>query len=395
MFVSSFARGVPRVLPRLGVRAARARARSVVAGGGVSPPLARGGRGSGRARFLASRAAAGETATGAREGGLAAARAAQATRLHRFYVDERLPDAGGVVFLTREDTRHATRSLRLGPGALLEVCDGRGGVAPAEVLAIEDRGRDGAVAAVAPTREPARTAFDGPRWDVAVACGGLKGGRADWLVEKCAELGAASVVPLLTERSPTIGKENAPGGEYDDATGGDTTSGGKKKKKKVKKAIGADAGGSDLRSAEGGGRGSRWARVARAASKQCLRAHALEVAPATTLEAMLDRVRAAPVALLAAAGAPPLREVLRGEGGGEGGGGGGGGEGAGMIGRTGGGVLLVGPEGDFTDEEVEALIRAGAKPVGLGPLRLRVETAAVSLVACVAVMHPGEAPPGC
>jgi 16S rRNA (uracil1498-N3)-methyltransferase len=203
-------------------------------------------------------------------------------------------------------------------------------------------------------------------------------------------------VPLLTERSPTIGKENAPGGEYDDATGGDTTSGGKKKKKKKnKEAIGADAGGSDLRSAEGGGRGSRWARVARAASKQCLRAHALEVAPATTLEAMLDRVRAAPVALLAAAGAPPLREVLRGEGGGEGGGGGGGGEGAGMIGRTGGGVLLVGPEGDFTDEEVEALIRAGAKPVGLGPLRLRVETAAVSLVACVAVMHPGEAPPGC
>ena len=84
-----------------------------------------------------------------------------------------------------------------------------------------------------------------------------------------------------------------------------------------------------------------------------------------------------------------------GGGGGEGGGGGGGGEGAGMIGRTGGGVLLVGPEGDFTDEEVEALIRAGAKPVGLGPLRLRVETAAVSLVACVAVMHPGEAPPGC
>ena len=334
MFVSSFARGVPRVLPRLGVRAARARARSVVAGGGVSPPLARGGRGSGRARFLASRAAAGETATGAREGGLAAARAAQATRLHRFYVDERLPDAGGVVFLTREDTRHATRSLRLGPGALLEVCDGRGGVAPAEVLAIEDRGRDGAVAAVAPTREPARTAFDGPRWDVAVACGGLKGGRADWLVEKCAELGAASVVPLLTERSPTIGKENAPGGEYDDATGGDTTSGGKKKKKKKKKeAIGADAGGSDLRSAEGGGRGSRWARVARAASKQCLRAHALEVAPATTLEAMLDRVRAAPVALLAAAGAPPLREVLRGEGGGDGGGGGGGAAAAAAKGR--------------------------------------------------------------
>ncbi|KAG4998429.1 hypothetical protein JHK82_029220 [Glycine max] len=34
--------------------------------------------------------------------------------------------------------------------------------------------------------------------------GTLKGGRADWLLEKCTELGANSVTPLLTERSPSI-----------------------------------------------------------------------------------------------------------------------------------------------------------------------------------------------
>ena len=34
--------------------------------------------------------------------------------------------------------------------------------------------------------------------------GSLKGGRADWLVEKCTELGASSVTPLLTEQSPSI-----------------------------------------------------------------------------------------------------------------------------------------------------------------------------------------------
>jgi hypothetical protein len=39
---------------------------------------------------------------------------------------------------------------------------------------------------------------------VAVACGTLKGGRGDWLVEKVAELGGASLLPLLTDRSPEV-----------------------------------------------------------------------------------------------------------------------------------------------------------------------------------------------
>jgi 16S rRNA (uracil1498-N3)-methyltransferase len=43
-------------------------------------------------------------------------------------------------------------------------------------------------------------------------------------------------------------------------------------------------------------------------------------------------------------------------------------------------MLLVGPEGDFTGEEMDALLAAGAIPVGLGSNRLRVETAAMSMV---------------
>jgi 16S rRNA (uracil1498-N3)-methyltransferase len=42
--------------------------------------------------------------------------------------------------------------------------------------------------------------------------------------------------------------------------------------------------------------------------------------------------------------------------------------------------LMIGPEGDFTQEEVEMALRLGAKAVHLGPKRLRTETAAV--VAC-------------
>jgi 16S rRNA (uracil1498-N3)-methyltransferase len=44
------------------------------------------------------------------------------------------------------------------------------------------------------------------------------------------------------------------------------------------------------------------------------------------------------------------------------------------------GFLIVGPEGDFTAEERAALDAAGFRRVGLGPTRLRTETAAIALV---------------
>ncbi len=44
-------------------------------------------------------------------------------------------------------------------------------------------------------------------------------------------------------------------------------------------------------------------------------------------------------------------------------------------------VLLIGPEGDFTPDEVQLAFTAGYKPVSLGSRRLRTETAA--MVCCV------------
>lgn len=46
--------------------------------------------------------------------------------------------------------------------------------------------------------------------------------------------------------------------------------------------------------------------------------------------------------------------------------------------------VLVGPEGGFTEDEVEAALQAGAELVSLGPRRLRAETAAI--VAAAGVM---------
>ena len=47
--------------------------------------------------------------------------------------------------------------------------------------------------------------WQGPKWEVAVACFSLKKDRGDWLVEKCTELGAWGLRPILTTRSPHLG----------------------------------------------------------------------------------------------------------------------------------------------------------------------------------------------
>ena len=52
--------------------------------------------------------------------------------------------------------------------------------------------------------------WEGPRWEVVVALGGLRGGRAETLVEKISEIGAWSLRPLLTTRSRTIGIHHQP-----------------------------------------------------------------------------------------------------------------------------------------------------------------------------------------
>ena len=55
-----------------------------------------------------------------------------------------------------------------------------------------------------------------------------------------------------------------------------------------------------------------------------------------------------------------------------------------LVGKTPASVLvLIGPEGDFTSQEVEQAINSGFQPVTLGDNVLRVETAAVAVAACL------------
>ena len=50
-------------------------------------------------------------------------------------------------------------------------------------------------------------------------------------------------------------------------------------------------------------------------------------------------------------------------------------------------TLLVGPEGDFTEEEIGAALKAGYRPFHLGESRLRTETAAVYSCAAISLRY--------
>jgi 16S rRNA (uracil1498-N3)-methyltransferase len=100
---------------------------------------------------------------------------------------------GAVVQLPAGAARHV-QVLRLQPGAPLTLFDGRGGEWDATV---QTMGRSDVSVRIglhrAVEREPLRA--------VHLALGMPANERMDWLVEKAAELGAASVQPLVTERS--------------------------------------------------------------------------------------------------------------------------------------------------------------------------------------------------
>lgn len=98
----------------------------------------------------------------------------------------------------------------------------------------------------------------------------------------------------------------------------------------------------------------RWERIVRAAAGQCDRSHLPTIHPERDLAVLLAAADLPGSRWLAAPGSEavlgPSPESA---------------------------VLLIGPEGGLTADEIEAATRSGFRPVSLGPLTLRAETAAL------------------
>ncbi|OWM79143.1 hypothetical protein CDL15_Pgr003314 [Punica granatum] len=234
--------------------------------------------------------------------------------LPRFFSEVLPRSKGGVVRVQGDEFFHMTRVLRLTTNDRVELFNGKGGLVSGCIQCIDRAGVD-----FVALEDPKLVSPPSPQWHVVAALGTLKGGRADWLVEKCAELGASSVTALLTERSPSISENRV----------------------------------------------DRLERVILAASKQCQRLHEMVVHPPTKISDVLPKVSQSKLSFLAVAEAPPLMSALT------------------SLELKSDGLLIVGPEGDFTAKELKQLTEAGATAIGLGPNRLRVETATIALLAAL------------
>lgn len=106
----------------------------------------------------------------------------------------------------------------------------------------------------------------------------------------------------------------------------------------------------------------RWAAVARAATKQSRRSRVPEITALATTDAVIGRLRAATLGLVLheAAAARLARLTLP---------------------DTGDVVVVVGPEGGISDEELDAFTQCGGLPVRLGESVLRTSTAGVAATA--------------
>jgi len=237
-----------------------------------------------------------------------------------------------MVHLIEDDYKHV-RALRLQPGAKVDLCDGRGGLVSAVIGEISQPLHRVELVTLEDLRQIDRR---GTQWEIVVACGSVKGGRADWLVEKAVELGASGLTPLQCERSPRVTD----------------------------------------------GRTNRWQRLVSAACKQSLRTHSMALHSPIDVEQLAIDIRATPVSFLASQGGVPLlpaynawaqRNETRT-----------------LRGRDRRALLIVGPEGDFTEEEKQIMEEAGATRIGLGTLRLRVETAAMAALASLMVIEDGS-----
>jgi 16S rRNA (uracil1498-N3)-methyltransferase len=260
--------------------------------------------------------------------------------------------------VTGERLHYLTRVLRLTPGDPLEIFDGRGRAFAAKVATV---GESSATLAVG---EPVAAAGAVP---VFIVQGLPKGDKLEWVIQKGTELGAAGFSPAVTDRA----------------------------------VVKLDA----KRAQE---RQARWQKIAEEAARQCGRSDVPTVAPVRPLAEAVAAYSGAQVLVLdeeeravrlskALLGVPAARVPAEAASPGAGAADAGpvadgetpmapgDGDRSTTSGRAAGPIVLViGPEGGLSRDEVSSLVAQGARTVTLGSRVLRTETAALAALAVIA-----------
>jgi len=242
--------------------------------------------------------------------------------MHRFFAPPETT-AGNEIALPPAEVRHAVDVLRLRPGDRAVILNGQGEEILGEVIDVGRRSvRLRVLQRQVLARHPCRiTLFQ------AVP----KARAMDTIVQKATELGASRIVPLLAERTVV---------HWDETVAAQKT--------------------------------VKWRIAAVEAAKQCGAAWLPQIENPRPVTTHLQRLEPAELPLLASLqpdAQHPRRffEAFRAE-----------------QGRSPDSVAVwVGPEGDFTPAEINAIRNTSTSPISLGPLVLRSETAALYCLAIV------------
>lgn len=234
-----------------------------------------------------------------------------------------LDPAAGETRLPADESRHLTRVLRLGAGALVQAFDGRGREFVAQVTGV----RDGRVTLA--LIEPVEPASEAPVPFVLVQAV-LKGSAMDDVVRDATMMGAAAIQPVLTAHVA------------------------------VKPAVAARPDHLE-----------RWRRVAIASAKQSRRATVPEIREPLSLAAALAASAAGAVWLFVEPSADRAARSLRTF------------VGAARPDQV---TLVIGPEGGWAGDELDLAVGRGAILVTLGQLTLRAESVPLAALAVVRML---------
>jgi 16S rRNA (uracil1498-N3)-methyltransferase len=238
--------------------------------------------------------------------------------VHRFFAPSL--DAGDeTVMLPRDEAEHLTRVLRLGVGDDVSVFDGRGHEWTARVVSVLRR--DVRVQLVSRVEPAAETGVA-----LTLAQAVLKGEKMDDIVRDAVMLGVAAIQPLVTSRAETTVAALSRGTRLD-----------------------------------------RWRRVALASVKQSRRAVLPDVRRPLTLESFLQDPHAALTLMLVepgAAGADAVEALTSLQG----------------VPTPQDATVFVGPEGGWTERELDEARQAGVRMVTLGRRTLRADAAPIAAI---------------
>lgn len=237
----------------------------------------------------------------------------------RFYIPPAQWDASSLQ-LFDDEAKHCSQVMRHREGDEVIVFNGVGDMARAHIATINKHEIMLDCIAVEHIEPPAGR--------VTLAPALIKADRWEWLLEKATELGATEIQPLITERCVV--------------------------------KLGAD---------DAARKHDKWQRIVVEACKQCRRAWVPVLHPARRMEEVCGGSACTALTVIAAISdhSMPMLQAM-----------------ADARQKAGGTfcslLALVGPEGDFTQEEMSIAIRHGAVPVSLGPLTLRAETASMCVL---------------